>query len=241
MPNGKSFGKHSRQLLFSEAIAHPKMMATQTAPPCSTSLPADLPALEVTDRILQEIAAVGCRLEAMDSKITDLTVAFSSIQADIAGFRETVHDLDQCLTTVEGQVASLPDQEAELRSLRAKVIDLEDRSRRDNVCFFCIPEHKEGSDIKTFLKTLLPKLTCLEFSPPLEFQRVHRIGPLPKATSDKPCPIITCFLCHVQACQIISAAKLQGSFYLEGHKIRVAVDFSRTTNEKRKAFLALRP
>ncbi|KAJ1083462.1 hypothetical protein NDU88_003621 [Pleurodeles waltl] len=109
--------------------------------------------------------------------------------ADIASFRETVTDLDQRLTTVEDYIMTLPDQDAELRFLRAKVTDLEDRSRRDNVCFFGIPEHKEGSDIKTFLKNLLPELTGLDFSPPLEFQRAHRIGPIQKATSGRSIPL----------------------------------------------------
>ncbi|KAJ1188912.1 hypothetical protein NDU88_005668 [Pleurodeles waltl] len=100
------------------------------APPCPTPSPADPSALEATDRILQQIASVGRRLEAMDLKITDLTVASSSIRADIAGFRETANALDQRLTTVEDQVAALPDQEAELRSLRAKITNLEDKSPR---------------------------------------------------------------------------------------------------------------
>ncbi|KAJ1131248.1 hypothetical protein NDU88_009587 [Pleurodeles waltl] len=85
------------------------------------------------ERILQEIALVGRRLEAMDQKITDLTIASSSIRADIEGFKDTVDALDQRLTTVEDQMATLPDQEIELRSLRAKVTDLEDRSHRDNI------------------------------------------------------------------------------------------------------------
>ncbi|KAJ1205641.1 hypothetical protein NDU88_001069 [Pleurodeles waltl] len=110
-------------------------MAAQAAPPCPTPSPADPSALEAMDRILQEIASVGRRLEAMDLKITYLTVASSSRRADIAGFWETANTLDQRLTAVEDQVAALPDQEAELRSLRAKVTDLEDRSRRDNVRF----------------------------------------------------------------------------------------------------------
>ncbi|KAJ1116689.1 hypothetical protein NDU88_004895 [Pleurodeles waltl] len=92
MPNGKSSGKHSCQLLFSEAIAQPKTMAAQTAPPCPVSSPADPHPTEAVDRILQEIAAVGRRLEAMDSKISDLIVASTSIRADIAGFRKTVND-----------------------------------------------------------------------------------------------------------------------------------------------------
>ncbi|KAJ1188567.1 hypothetical protein NDU88_005328 [Pleurodeles waltl] len=181
---------------------------------------------EAADHILQEIAAVGCRLETLDSRISELTVASSSIRADIAGFRETVHNLDQRLTIVEDHVEVLPGQEAELRSLRAKVIDLEDRSRRDNIRLFGILEHKEGSDVKTFSKNLLPELTGLEYSPPLEFQRAHRIGPLHKATSDKPRPIIVCFLRHEQARQTILAAKSQGSYSLEGHEIRVVADFS---------------
>ncbi|KAJ1135855.1 hypothetical protein NDU88_002284 [Pleurodeles waltl] len=119
-------------------------MAVQTAPSSPTTSPADTCTMEATDRILQEITAVGCCLEAMDSKILDLTVASTSIRADIAGFQEKVTDLDRRLTTVEDHVASLPDQEAELWSLRAKVIDLEDRSCRDNVRLSGIPEHKEG-------------------------------------------------------------------------------------------------
>ncbi|KAJ1126680.1 hypothetical protein NDU88_005086 [Pleurodeles waltl] len=76
--------------------------------------------MEAADRILKEIAVVGRRLEAMDSKISGLTVASNSIRADIASFRETVTDLDQRLTMVEDQVSALLDHEAELRSLRAK-------------------------------------------------------------------------------------------------------------------------
>ncbi|KAJ1166914.1 hypothetical protein NDU88_007310 [Pleurodeles waltl] len=207
-------------------------MASQAAPPCPKTTPVDPSALEAMDRILQEIASVGRCLEAMDLKITDLTVDSSSFRADIAGFRETTNALDQRLTAVEDQVAALPDQDAELRSLRAKVTDLEDRSRRDNVRFFGIPEHKEGSDIKAFLKSLLSDLFSIKLSPPPEFQRAHMIGPPHKATSDKLRPIIACFLRHEQARQVISAAKTQGPVSLESHEIRVAADFSRLTNEK---------
>ncbi|KAJ1162319.1 hypothetical protein NDU88_002787 [Pleurodeles waltl] len=121
MPNGKSSGKHSRQLLFSEAIVQPKTMVAQAAPFCPTTSPADPHTIEAMDRILQEITAVGRRLEEMDLKISDLTIASTSIRADIAGFQETVSDLDWHLTTVEDQVTTLPNQDAELRSLRAKI------------------------------------------------------------------------------------------------------------------------
>ncbi|KAJ1164831.1 hypothetical protein NDU88_005265 [Pleurodeles waltl] len=170
-------------------------MTTQTAKLGPMPSPTDPPTLEATEHILQEIASVGRRPEAMDLKITDFTITSSSIQADIAGFKDTADALNQRLTAVEDQMAALLDQETELRSLRAEVTDLEDRSRRDNICLFGIPELKEGS----FLQSLLPDLFGIEFSPPPEFQRVHRIGPPHKATSEKPRPIIACFLRHEQA------------------------------------------
>ncbi|KAJ1184510.1 hypothetical protein NDU88_001316 [Pleurodeles waltl] len=240
MPNDKPASKHSRQLLFSEVIAQPKAMATQTVPQGQTSPPVDQPTLDATDRILQEITSVGRRLEVMNLKITDLTLASSSIRADIAGFRETVTNLDQRLSAVEDHIAATPDQEEELKSLRAKLTELEDRSRKDNVRFFSIPEQKVGSDIKTFLSSLLTNHLGIEFSPPPEFQRVHRIGPPHKASTNKPRPIIACFLRHEQARQVISIAKARQPISLDGHEIRVAADFSRLTNDRRRAFLALR-
>ncbi|KAJ1155607.1 hypothetical protein NDU88_008336 [Pleurodeles waltl] len=95
-------------------------------------------AVDATDRILQEITVVGWCLEAMDLKILDLSAASTSIRTDIACFCEKATDLDQRLTTVEDHIATLPEQDAGLRSLRAKITDLEDRSRRDNVHFFGI-------------------------------------------------------------------------------------------------------
>ncbi|KAJ1213671.1 hypothetical protein NDU88_001303 [Pleurodeles waltl] len=216
-------------------------MAAQTAPQGHTSPPVNQPTLDATDHILQEIASVGRRLEVMDLKIADLTLASSSIRADIAGFREMVTNLDQRLSAVEDHVAAIPDQEEELKSLRTKLTDLEDRSRRDNVSFFGIREQKEGSDIKTFLSSLLTNHFGIELSPPPEFQRVHRIGPPNKAPTSKPRPIIACILRREQARQVISTAKTRQPISLDGHEIRVAADFSRLTNDRRREFLALRP
>ncbi|KAJ1209670.1 hypothetical protein NDU88_005043 [Pleurodeles waltl] len=193
------------------------------------------------ESILQEITAMGRRLEAMDLKISDLSAASTSIWADIACFQVKVTDLDHCLTTVEGHLATLLEWVSELQFLRAKITDLEDRSRSDNVCFFGIPEHKEGSYVGAFLKGFLPELTDLINSPPLEFPMAHRISPPHKANTGRPRPIIACFLCHEQARQIISATRTQSPYSLDGHEIRVATDFSRETNKKRKALLALQP
>ncbi|KAJ1092122.1 hypothetical protein NDU88_005234 [Pleurodeles waltl] len=110
------------------AIAQPKVMAAQQALSSPSTVPDDPPAMYVTDRILQEITAVGRRFEAMDLKIMDLFAASVSIRTDIACFSDKVADLDQHFTKVEDHVRTLPKHGAELQSLREKLTDLEDRS-----------------------------------------------------------------------------------------------------------------
>ncbi|KAJ1099276.1 hypothetical protein NDU88_004378 [Pleurodeles waltl] len=129
------------------------------------------------DHILQEISAVGRWLEGMDSAMVSLTAETKSIRLDIAGFQTRVLGLEQRVTTVEAQVASSQDRDQELLFLRSKMTYLEDRSRRDNVRFLGFPRNSEGEDIHASLLEMLPKLTGINFDPPLEFQRAHRMGP----------------------------------------------------------------
>ncbi|KAJ1209246.1 hypothetical protein NDU88_004624 [Pleurodeles waltl] len=148
---GKSSGKSTRQLLFSEAVlqTRPMSSAPLTVDHSPTVTPENPYPDTAMERILQELSAVGCRLEAMNSKITD----FKSIRADIAGFQDKVTDLDHRLHTVENKVAALPDHEQELQYLHNKLTDLADQSRRDNVRFFGLREKTEGADISFFSRT----------------------------------------------------------------------------------------
>ncbi|KAJ1127403.1 hypothetical protein NDU88_005805 [Pleurodeles waltl] len=95
--------------------------------------------------------------------------------------------------------------------------------------------------MQAFLGSVLPKLTSLDFDPPLEFQRAHRVGPKRSDTSLRPRPIIACLLRHNHARQILETARKQGPFRIGQHDIRITADYSKDTNERRKAFLALRP
>ncbi|KAJ1117210.1 hypothetical protein NDU88_005410 [Pleurodeles waltl] len=168
------------QLLFLDAVSQPRPISSSTAHPdnTATEAPAGTHSDTVMGRVLQEISAVGRRLEAMDSKITDLSAVSKSIRVDIASFQAKVMDLDHRLLAVETQVASLPDNEPELQYLRHKLTDLEDRSHRDNVRFFGMPEKVD----------FIPTITGLTFYPSLEFQGAHRIGPLHKQAVKRPPP-----------------------------------------------------
>ncbi|KAJ1213915.1 hypothetical protein NDU88_001544 [Pleurodeles waltl] len=149
------------------------------------------------DHILQEISAVGRMLEGMDNAMTSLTAEMKSMHVDITGFQSRVTGLEQRVATVETHITSSLDRDQELIYLCSKLIDLEDRSRRDNVRFFRFQENMEGADIHSYARQTLPKLSGLTFDPPLEFQRVRRLGPKQWDEDSRPPPIIACLLRHV--------------------------------------------
>ncbi|KAJ1088520.1 hypothetical protein NDU88_001677 [Pleurodeles waltl] len=125
--------------------------------------------------------------------MVSLTAETRSMRLDIAGFQSQVSGLDQRVTTVETQVASWTNSDQELLHLRSKLIDLEDRSRKNNV-------------------RLLGFLEGIE----------------------------VCMLHHMQARQLLQAARMQGPFWSGTLEIRLTADFSKETAERRKAFLSLR-
>ncbi|KAJ1170319.1 hypothetical protein NDU88_002197 [Pleurodeles waltl] len=161
-------------------------------------------------------------------------------RVEIAPFQWQISGLDQRVTTVETQVASWTDRDQELMHLRSKLTDLEDRSRRNNIRLLGFPEGIEGTDILSYLRDILPKLTDITFDPLLEFERVHRLGPKRQDGKGRPRSIIACLLRHGQARQLLQAARAQGLLRLGTLEIRLSADFSKETADRRRAFLSLR-
>ncbi|KAJ1149957.1 hypothetical protein NDU88_002755 [Pleurodeles waltl] len=143
---------------------------------------------------------------------------------------EGVLGLEQRVSTVETHITSFADRDQELLYLRSRLIDLEDRSRRDNVRFLGFPETIEGTDIHSYLRETLPKLTGRTFNPHLQFQRVNRLGPKGEKTPIAAPPIIACVLRHMQTCQLLEAARAHGPFRMDGLEIRLMADFSEETS-----------
>ncbi|KAJ1211086.1 hypothetical protein NDU88_006448 [Pleurodeles waltl] len=85
------------------------------------------------------------------------------------------------------------------------------------------------------------KLEADRHYPPLEFQRVHRLGPKRWDVTNRPRPIIACLLRHVQTRQLLQEARAHGPFQSDGLEVRLTSDFSKETSDHRRAFLALRP
>ncbi|KAJ1128060.1 hypothetical protein NDU88_006447 [Pleurodeles waltl] len=187
-PSIKPSSKPVRQPLFMEDLLQASPMTTTKGLPVSGQ--ADNPAGSAPDTkidcILQETKALGRRLEGRESNISAITAETKPICMNIVGFQNCVTDLEHCISVVVDCLNTLPERDQELIFFRSKVIDLEDRGRRDNVHFFGFSERTEGSVIKVFLKTILPACTGLTSEPPLGLQRAHRMGPLWKDSSSRP-------------------------------------------------------
>ncbi|KAJ1159469.1 hypothetical protein NDU88_012119 [Pleurodeles waltl] len=156
---GKTPGKPARQLLFSEALRQQKHPSAEDPPPLPRNSMADDTQGMTMDRILQEISAVSCKLEGMDSAMVALTAETRSMRLDIVGFQSQISGLDQPVARVETQVAYWTDRDQELLHFCSKLLDLEDRSRRNNVCLLGFPEGIEGAYVFSHLRETLPKLT----------------------------------------------------------------------------------
>ncbi|KAJ1211516.1 hypothetical protein NDU88_006874 [Pleurodeles waltl] len=245
-PNHKPTGKPARQLFFSEGLHQKRStpMATEThasPPSIQPTTISDKEQPTTMEWILHKITAVGRRIEGIDASISSLTLETKSIRSDIASFQSRVTGLEHRMESLETQIATSQDRDQDLLYIMSKLTDLEDRSRRDNIRLLGIPENEEGTDIQAFLSSTLSKLTSLDFDPPLEFQRAHRVGPKCSDPSLRPRPIIACLLCHNQTQQILQAMRNHGPFRRGQHDMRITADYSKDTNERRKAFLALRP
>ncbi len=66
-------------------------------------------------------------------------------------------ELGKIRLDVESNSEKLVSQEAMLETMQLKLADMEDRSRRCNVCITRLPEGHEGSNAVQFLTKSLPK------------------------------------------------------------------------------------
>ncbi|KAJ1124466.1 hypothetical protein NDU88_002927 [Pleurodeles waltl] len=141
-----------RQLFFFEALQDSHLTtSTQEPQPMDLTIPTESPEQDATmERILKEITALGRRLEWMVSTISALAAETNSNHLDIASFQCRVSVLEHHITAVEDHLDTITERDQKLLFLRSKLIDLKNRSCRDNVSFFGFLEHIERSTIQAF-------------------------------------------------------------------------------------------
>lgn len=103
------------------------------------------------------------------------------------------------------------------KSIKYKQIDLEARSRRNNLIFFNMPEN-EDENVSEKLRALFRDK--LDIEDPVAIQRAHRLGHRKQPPDGKPRPVIACLRDYPDVDLIISR-----SGRLKGTRLGVSRDY----------------
>lgn len=117
--------------------------------------------------------------------------------------------------------------------LEASIVELEDRSRQDNVCIINLPEKAENGDAAGFISSSLPKWFPSLAGEKMEVMRAHCIG-LECSATGGPCTLICKMLRYMDHDRILKAAR--GAWTkVNGKEVHFAADYSNFTIKRRCA------
>lgn len=121
------------------------------------------------------------RAKRLEKQIDKMNNVLSRHTEEIKTIRLDTAKLQQRVSNAEKTTA---DCQTDLHALNNKLIDLEDRSRRENLLLFNLKEGLEKDSALAFLMEKIPtRFIHLAASPP-ELMRCHRLGRPPGPRSD---------------------------------------------------------
>ena len=152
---------------------------------------------------------------------------------------EKISSLEFDYGNLKKEVANLRDENS---TLTAAVDDLENRSKRNNVVFYGIPETGETEDCRQTVDTVLQQFVGLSSSA-YSIERVHRTPTVRQQGSqsqsghvrNKPRMIHACFSSFVQKEKVkAECVKRFKAEEYKGHKLFIANDLSKRVRNLRK-------
>lgn len=131
-------------------------------------------------------------LSPVNTTLEQVKAYYESHEERIRGVENNLSEYSDRLVSAESAIAALQDENS---SLKKKLDDLENRSRRSNLRVVGIPENLEGSDpVKFMTEFFLEVLGAEFFSGPLLLSRAHRVGAKPTdGQRSRPRVFLVCF------------------------------------------------
>ena len=178
-------------------------------------------------------------MEKKDLLISTLSTKVGKLEADVEHLKRSQDFVTNETTELKQTIdTSNLNNGKKIEELENKTQDLEDRSRRDNLVFFGIPECDETSNenTETVLYGVLKECRLLDpaFNPHTQayFERVHRLG-RHRSDATRPRPIIAKMSFYKDKEEILkSSSKFKGTPY------NVAEDYSKATLSIRRQLVA---
>lgn len=202
---------------------------------------------------LADIATLTTLLEEHRAALSsEFKSAFSALESKLDSLHTTVNDHELRLSsleanadtsglsvgTLESKFAALADDHAKLK---AKVADLEGRSRRNNIRIFGLPEAIEGPRPTTFFSELLVEVFGASLFPsPPDLDRAHRALTVKPKPGERPRSVIIRFhKFQTKDLMIREARKRRGKLQFRGNPIFINEDYSPEVVEMRAEYRAV--
>ena len=185
---------------------------------------------ELFDKLFIEIKNITTTMQHIQVKVDKQEEVLSSVNKKVQDHVKEIKDLKATVTDIKKQ---LKHNENKMRDQEKKTIDLEARSRRNNLLFFNIPECEGRENCFDVIRDVIKK----DFGQQGEFplHRAHRMGgPRRNAIgrrSQAPRPIIVAFVDHRDR-ETVRRAR-----YKLKSKISVAEDFPAPIRKARESLL----
>lgn len=181
----------------------------------------------------------------MDGRFNSLETSLQATQAALMEHANRITAVENMSSEHDDRLIKLEQQATMLenanKALQEKVIDLEARSRRQNIKIVGLPENIESGRAADFVANLFPSLFGGEhFSRPVKVDRAHRLGSRQANNATKPRVLIARIHDDRVKELIMQLAKQQSPLMYQGHRIHVFPDFPSEVMKRRQLFDATR-
>ncbi|KAM4051814.1 uncharacterized protein ACNLHF_026078 [Anomaloglossus baeobatrachus] len=195
------------------------------------------------------LSDVLAAVNTCNNMLATLNIQMGGIKMDISSIRHELQGVNVRVGALEDRVSATEDKLPPLTRdlgraihnislLRAKVDDLENRSRRSNLRLVGVPEKAEGNNPVAFFEMWLPKTLGMDlFSPFFTIERAHRVPTRPPPPGAPPRPILLKLLHFRDRDTALRRAREIKDLAIDGHKVSLYPDFSTEIQQRRAQFI----
>lgn len=128
---------------------------------------------------------------------------------------------------------------ADVKALSDQVIDLVNRSKRNNVIFHNVPEGAEGAtpDCIGLVRSILQENLGIQSKAPIEIERAHRTPMAARHTGPRPRPIHVKFLRYGDRELTLKRASTSKNLEFQKERIFISDDVHRSTRDQHRRLL----
>lgn len=201
------------------------------------------------DQVLSMLSSVKNEITTMKTdfttKLDNMTTAIQDLKKEMGECNERITQTEQRISGTEDEVLDLQAQVSTLQTknkiMEDKLLDLETRSRLNNVRLVNMPEGVEGTNVCAFLERWIPEAVGGEKTPlsPFILERAHRIGPRRDNTS-RPRALIMRFSNYRDKQAVLQAVRDKRDINYNNQKVRFYPDMASGLLQQRKEYDPIR-